>query len=194
MRTEGQRFAGGIQPGTTASSAASTGLEHALRTAANAVVLPGLVHRAGFSGTELAAAYGLDGVVLNGVYPDGGVWCAPDGTQPLLAAEAKHQGEAGNAIERWYKNYTMLNPLGVRVHLTVCTGAGFFEHRSPQRIIESVLATIPNERYRLTEDLVWNQPIGSVWLYRFPDEAGPSATELEALLHEAAAACVRPPT
>lgn len=44
---------------------------------------------------------------------------------PFLAAEAKHQGALGNAIERWFKNYHITRSLGADMALiTFCTGEG----------------------------------------------------------------------
>lgn len=55
--------------------------------------------------------------------PDGGVWFL-DG-MPVFFAESKKQGGAGNAIERWFKNYDTLKSINPKVYsATFCSGEG----------------------------------------------------------------------
>lgn len=55
--------------------------------------------------------------------PDGGIWTYDN---ILIAAfEAKKQNNAGNAIERWYKNESLCRTINTEIsYVTFCTGEG----------------------------------------------------------------------
>jgi murein tripeptide amidase MpaA len=115
------------------------------------------------------------------------VWLEAGNTAPLVFAEAKKQGPAGNAIERWYKNFAIAKALQAEVFLTVCTGEGFFENRTAQSTLETALALDPDERHRFTDDTVWNHPVGRVWLFRFETAADATPAALSQLCADAIA-------
>lgn len=55
--------------------------------------------------------------------PDGGIWFRND--IPVVAFEAKKQNNRGNAIERWWKNHSMLRLLNPDIsYVTFATGEG----------------------------------------------------------------------
>lgn len=138
----------GIQPGQVARAGAPTDLEVCLASACDlafANAQPQLlerlsagcrvVRRAGFRDHEVLERLAnrgfeipAEGLDMAGYYPDGGIFSLhlPDGRIiPYLAAEAKHQGPTGNAIERWHKNYNLTKLLGWDVGLlTFATGEG----------------------------------------------------------------------
>ena len=63
----------------------------------------------------------LDGNV--GCSPDGGLWFRKGYLE--VAFEAKHQGPSGNAIERWFKNYWIVQQTYPQAKfVTFCTGEG----------------------------------------------------------------------
>ena len=155
-----------MQLGTTAHTTESLRLEAAVRAAVAelADAFDGLEWRRGYTGAELAALLGIPDARIAGVEPDGGVWVR-DG-RPVVVAEAKRQGERGNAIERWYKNWSVFRRLGVRTYVTFCAGDGFFDHNSAQRIIETAVA-VEDDPARVGHGRVWNTPAGRLWLYRY---------------------------
>lgn len=62
-----------------------------------------------------------------GCEPDGGLFFYKG--KLIVAAEAKHQGRKGNAIERWYKNAFVLRQLSASVtYITYATGEGAQEN------------------------------------------------------------------
>ena len=129
---------------------------------------------------------------LAGAYPDGGIfWHAGHPGKVLCVAEAKKQGERGNAIERWFKNYSIMRRLGCEIYLTVCTGDGFFNGNRAQKTLETAVATDPFDFYRLRQDAVWNQQEGSIWLYRFRDAAEAASFDLTGLMQDAIAESLR---
>lgn len=117
--------------------------------------------------------------------PDGGAWFQPGNPAPLVIAEAKKQGTAGNAIERWYKNFSAARALGCGIYVTFCSGAGFFEGNRPQTTLELALALDPAERDRLERGTVWNHPVGRVWLYRWQDAKSVPPGAIETVLRSA---------
>lgn len=133
------------------SSVLSVKLEGCVRNAALAAfeiatlklkprLAPGyaIEHRTGFSGMEverLLEKRGTrlvdesgDAVPVTGCYPDGGVFIltGPSGIEiPFFAVEAKYQKTGGNAIERWFKNWTALQSLHSNIMLaTFASGDG----------------------------------------------------------------------
>lgn len=113
-------FNGGIQNGTTATTEESHKLDRGLRSAALLVMeqlrdeYPLLHYQTRLPAKEIGGG---------GCEPDGGLWFY-DG-ELIMAAEAKHQGHGGNAIERWSKNFDIVRKVGNRAsYLTFTTGAG----------------------------------------------------------------------
>jgi hypothetical protein len=187
-------FNGGIQPGTSATGTESSGTEKLLRQAAARITAGSLELSwvPGLSAATLAERLGLNASAadLAGVYPDGGIWLLKDGNEILVAAEAKRQGPAGNAIERWFKNYSVLKALGVRVFVTLCTGDGFFDGNSAQRTLQLAVAMEESDRSRLTRGDVWNKQEGSLWMYRFRTASEAEAFDVVELLQAALAHAV----
>lgn len=145
----------GIQPGTRAHSPESQRLERAVRNFQPS--LKDLTHINRMGPTEMTKAFGY--VRLTGIEPDGGLWM--DGNKPVFASEAKYQGIAGNAMERWAKNWLFLKELGVKRYVTFCAGPGFFNGHPMDRLIVDIVRT-----EEPTRKLVWNEPIGRLWFYR----------------------------
>lgn len=182
-------FNGGIQSGTSATGSESSDTEKLLRKAASQLnVGAETTWVPGLSAATIAERLGLAGSEseLSGVYPDGGIWLLKDSGDVLVAAEAKRQGPAGNAIERWFKNYSVLRALGVRVFVTVCTGGGFFDGNSAQRTLQLAIAMEESDRSRLSDPAdVWNKQDGTLWMYRFRTASEAEAFDLPALLKAA---------
>tara|TARA_B100000073_G_scaffold324612_1_gene307659 strand:+ start:305 stop:853 length:549 start_codon:yes stop_codon:yes gene_type:complete len=115
-------YRGGIQPGTTASSAASDKIDKQVRRISKKVYAklkskyPELERH-----HKLPKKYLFEGI--GACAPDGGVWFY--GGKLIAALEAKHQGAKGNAIERWFKNYHHIVETNPRCPLvTFATGEG----------------------------------------------------------------------
>jgi hypothetical protein len=180
QRTDG--FRGGVQAGTSATSAESGGHERNLRAVAKRLDGAGLVWRSGYTASELGELLGVEGYHLQGVQPDGGVWTKPGSLRPVVAAEAKKQGEAGNAIERWYKNWDVLRVLGVEVYVTFCVGDGFFDQNAAQKTLETAVA-LHEQR---SAGSVWNTQDGRLWMYRYRS-AAEAAAEMDDVLAAAIA-------
>lgn len=172
QRTGG--FTGGIQAGTTASSVESIGLEEHLSAAVASVFFdhPDFEWIPELSGDEVARLL-KSSAVLPGVRPDGGIALSRRTGKIVWAAEAKKQGERGNAIERWYKNWEFLRAFGVRRYVTFCTGDGFFEGRSAERCLAAAQVLDRSTprffgRLRTPPRVAWNQPADRLWIYRYP--------------------------
>ena len=196
----GQRddvFKGGIQFGGSAHSDESVGTERLVRDAVQSIQIGDEVSwTSGVSGGELSDLLGVkieeSESSLAGAYPDGGIfWHAGHPGKVLCVAEAKKQGENGNAIERWFKNYSIMRRLGCEIYLTVCTGDGFFNGKSAQKTLETAVATDPFDFYRIRQDAVWNQQEGSIWLYRFRDADQAASFDLTSLMQDAIAESLR---
>jgi hypothetical protein len=136
----------GIQPGQNAGEGQARVLEGDLRTAARRVLVDPQVQAAvpsgykldlvpGVSRTELhslMAARGLKDLPsasqLAGYTPDGGIFRLVDAqghAEHVLASEAKHQQNAGNAIERWHKNHALSTMVAPKLASVVfADGAG----------------------------------------------------------------------
>ena len=115
-------YRGGIQPGTTASSAASDKIDNQVRRISKKVYAklkskyPELERH-----HKLPKKYLFEGI--GACAPDGGVWFY--GGKLIAALEAKHQGAKGNAIERLFKNYHHIVETNPRCPLvTFATGEG----------------------------------------------------------------------
>lgn len=126
-------FLGGVQNGTSATSPSSKGLEQIVRT--NILDKSEGVWRSGYSGEQLKKQLDITSdIELAGCYPDGGIFLDKNGN-PEISFECKYQGDKGNAIERWYKNYSFMRKLGVKKYVTFCLGEGFFNNNTAERII-----------------------------------------------------------
>ena len=130
-------MAGGIQPGTTAATPESLLLDGDVNEVAKLLsrhlLNESLSHLYYEEGHDHKRPKSLlpeitDLGVTVGCVPDGGMWFSgPRGSQRTLLAvfEAKHQQDAGNAIERWGKNYLICKALNPNViYVTFMTGAG----------------------------------------------------------------------
>lgn len=118
-------MAGGIQPGTTAWDERSLKLDKQVKNASIAVFEklknqhPELQYK-----RKLPKHLLLDG--KGACQPDGGVWFYKG--RMIAAFEAKKQGNAGNAIERWFKNWHHLHKVNDRSpYVTFATGEGAVE-------------------------------------------------------------------
>lgn len=96
--------------------------------------------------------------------PDGGIH---NGENDVLVLEAKHQQDAGNAIDRWHKNNRMIHKVYREkrvLYVTICSGSGAkkngaisksigFEHCNSDGIIielhELTKLKIPNHSYNI---------------------------------------------
>lgn len=133
-------MAGGIQPGTEAGSTESKQLDGDVKNIAEAMAQcqSKYFYESGhknlnnsFSKRKIDEGalpeFRNKGITL-GCMPDGGMWFDAPRSQPrsLKAAfEAKHQGDGGNAIERWCKNYLLCDRLWPGVtYVTFMTGEG----------------------------------------------------------------------
>jgi hypothetical protein len=199
-------FRGGVANGTSATSVASRKLEQNLRDVAeqHAHLYPNLTWRAGYSAIELCRKLGAPesylakaGNDIAGMYPDGGIWEDAQG-RPVVIAEAKKQGVTGNAIERWYKNWTMARRLNPDViYLTFCTGKGFYDDNSAQRTLQTAVTEEPGGWDRLANGTLWNTHTGNTRLYRHLDHNSTvelMGEALKAALSSVAARGARRPT
>lgn len=126
-------YNGGIQVGKSASSVSSKDLEKTVRD----YLIENKPERwiPGYTGEQIKDMLGSTfSNRISGCYPDGGIITDEMGF-PLISFECKYQGEKGNAIERWFKNYAILSALGVKRYITFCAGDGFFDNNSAERII-----------------------------------------------------------
>jgi len=115
-------MAGGIQPGTTASSAESTRLDKQVRRISK-IVLKKLQPKY----PELERLHKLPKHMLyegiGACSPDGGAWTYKG--KLLSAFEGKYQKIGGNAIERWFKNFHHISEVNPRCPLvTFAAGPG----------------------------------------------------------------------
>lgn len=150
-------FRGGIPQGLSATSLSSRSLETITMgqlvgggTIADAAA-EGIGWRKGYTGEELKALFGskLGGTVA-GLSPDGGIFEDGDLKRPVLSFECKFQGEKGNAIERWFKNYAVMERLGIDRYVTFTLGDGFWTG-SAERIL-AVAASMEPGRTGLWDD------------------------------------------
>lgn len=161
QRQEG--FRGGIQPGTTAGNLSSRQLDDLTREYIQ--TLPSSSRwLKGLSANELRTALSTrldDTSRIAGFRPDGGIFVDRK-RNPLVAVECKFQGERGNAIERWYKNFAVSQRLGVRRYVTFCLGEGFFDGRSAERTLGTAVAIFEPDK----KD-VWDSDEGVLGFYRW---------------------------
>lgn len=115
-------MAGGIQPGTMAWDERSLKLDKQVKTASIAV-FERLKRRYPELQYERALPKHL---ILDGIgacQPDGGVWFYKG--KMIAAFEAKKQNNLGNAIERWFKNWHLLQEVNHRSpYVTFAVGGG----------------------------------------------------------------------
>ncbi len=116
-------FKGGIQVGTTAFDDDSKRLDAYLKECRDELSQTGLSVVSMFSKQMKLDLVGDD---CFGFAPDGGAWFK---NGVLVAVfEAKKQGEAGNAYERWWDNAVTSKYINPDVkYVTFCTGAGAAE-------------------------------------------------------------------
>ncbi len=133
-------MAGGIQKGTEAGSAESKQLDGDVKIIAEAIAQAQIKYhyesghknlRGSFSKQKIdegALPEFRDKGITLGCIPDGGMWFDGPRNRPRslrVAFEAKHQGDGGNAIERWCKNYLLCNRLWPdMMYVTFMTGEG----------------------------------------------------------------------
>lgn len=119
MGTRGQdiKFRGGIQAGTTAYDAESKLLDEQVSSISKRIHIPGLVMQRKLRKDQIPYGHGS-------CAPDGGLWFNEAGA--LVAVfEAKKQNNAGNAIERWYKNHYICRSINPSVsYITFASGEG----------------------------------------------------------------------
>lgn len=187
QRQEG--YEGGVQKGTSATTRDSRETELLVRQSAKAAANHSDATEwvTGLSGDALKEALGLEDfeATVIGAYPDGGIWLLKHNKAPLVMVEAKYQGEKGNAIERWYKNYHTLKALGVRRFVTVCTGEGFYDGNSAQRTVQLAVGMDRAERGMSGNEEIWNNPAGGVWFYRFKDSTEVEKFDLSSVIRKA---------
>jgi hypothetical protein len=127
----------GIQPGQVAQRPASAHLHSSAQAVCQEIFQeeslrhPGLQRQKGLSSDEICRPASLQPEperILCGAQPDGGIlfWTDTRGRRILLpAAEARNRQNAGNAIERWFKNYAVLTSFGPDFrHITFRSGEG----------------------------------------------------------------------
>lgn len=132
-------YNGGIKTGTIAGDSISKYLEASVRNASidNLRTVPTFRWVSGISASSLGEQWGYTQETRAcGVYPDGGIWIDSAG-KPVLAVEAKKQGKLGNAIERWFKNASILLELGVEKYITFCCDEGFYDNNSAMRTLQT---------------------------------------------------------
>jgi hypothetical protein len=115
-------FHGGIQKGTMAWDEESKKLDGQLNRIAHQLKDDSQIVKAGITFQKKLTKAQVPGGMV-GCAPDGGCWFK-DGV--LIAAfEAKKQGERGNAIERWYKNWSVLRRINQSItYVTFTSGLG----------------------------------------------------------------------
>ena len=117
-------MAGGIQPGTKASSEASEKIDKQVRSLSQVLsqelISEGYADRV-YRHSKIPKEFLFKGI--GACQPDGGVWFRDK--QLVAAFEAKHKAARGNAIERWYKNKEIIQSINPDCPLlTFATGEG----------------------------------------------------------------------
>lgn len=114
-------MAGGIQPGMVAMDDHARKLDTSLKNISRS-----LINEMKNLGYEYKSKLEQDSERLIGCEPDGGLWFK-DG-KLVAVFEAKKQGAAGNAIERWCKNLILCYALNPKVrYVTFGAREGFME-------------------------------------------------------------------
>jgi len=122
--TNSYRFNGGIQPGTVATDARARKLDEQCKHLKDDVfaelkkIFPELSLQKKLTKAQIPGGIGA-------CEPDGGAWFYCD---VLIAAfEGKKQQDAGNAIDRWFKNNFICRLISPNVsYVTFCTGEGAY--------------------------------------------------------------------
>lgn len=127
----------------------------------------GLEWRKGYSGVELKGLFGssLSGVI-GGLSPDGGIFEDTALNRPVLSFECKFQGPNGNAIERWFKNYAVLQQLSIERYVSFCMGEGFWTGTA-ERIMAVAASMVPGRSHIWDDPTVEVDPDQKLFLYRF---------------------------
>lgn len=163
-------YNGGVQNGTSATTEYSRDTEKALREIVERHFkqVEGLKWIPGLSAKELEVLLGFQNPsgLISGLSPDGGIW-TKNGI-PVIAAEAKKQGVGGNAIERWYKNWSTLRTVNPDIlYLTFCRGEGFYHNNSAERILFTAIAVEHiNKEIKPDFSNIWNTHYGKTRIYR----------------------------
>jgi len=111
----------GIQKGQVATDLAAKTNDSLLKSVAKTLQvelkdIPNLTFQRKLNQTQIKSGVGS-------CEPDGGIWFYNG--KPICFFESKKQGNAGNAIERWYKNHWTLFRLNPNILSgTFCVGAG----------------------------------------------------------------------
>ena len=117
-----KKFKGGIKKGTVATDAAARELDDQCK-----LIAKELVDELSETGLEYQRKLTKDQIPgnLGACEPDGGAWFY-DG-ELVCIFEAKKQQDAGNAIERWFKNQYICRAINPDVtYVTFCTGEGAY--------------------------------------------------------------------
>lgn len=119
-------MAGGIQPGTVATDSHARKLDEQCKNIKNDLyeelkeIYPELVMQKKLKSSQIPGGIGA-------CEPDGGLWFFRD---ILIAVfEGKKQNDAGNAIERWFKNNFICRLINQQVsYVTFCIGNGAYSN------------------------------------------------------------------
>jgi len=119
-----KKFKGGIQKGTVAMDADASKLDKQCKLIAKELAEEladtGLVYQRKLTQAQIPGN-------LAGCEPDGGAWFY-DG-KLIAIFEAKKQQDAGNAIERWFKNQYIGRAINPDMdYVTFCVGEGAYKH------------------------------------------------------------------
>ncbi len=150
---------GGIQKGTTASTKESIELDTSVKKIAQSLAKTNkkFFYEAGHSNRgskpetierNSLPEFNEMGFTL-GCMPDGGMWFTgsrgTDGRALKYVFEAKHQQDAGNAIERWTKNYVLCKSISPDVvYVTFASGEGARPGGVLQKFGDSMKAAFGN--------------------------------------------------
>jgi len=116
MTQRDKNFKGGIQKGTVATDTVAKKLDTQCKTLKESITVPGLNVQRKIRQDQIPGGIGA-------CEPDGGAWFK-DG-KLVAVCEGKKQGEEGNAIERWFNNYTTVRAINPNAcYVTFCAGEG----------------------------------------------------------------------
>lgn len=158
----------GIQPGQEAGSAESKRLDGNVNRIACAIARAQstYVYEQGHKNygdtylKETRDRVALPELVKRGVQigcvPDGGMWFDGSRANPerklRVVFEAKHQQDAGNAIERWATNHSLCQSINPEVvYVTFASGEGAQEGGVLHTYGESMRSIFPNTRWHYSE-------------------------------------------
>ena len=117
-----------------------------------------------------------------GCQPDGGIWYYQG--RLILAAEAKHQGKGGNAIERWYKNNFVLRQISSTfTYITYVTGAGAVDNGIICKILSPAHPQGYNNYY-LGANVCYTEPEGFLPQVIYESLKGAIIDQIQAYFYE----------